>query len=107
GVAASALFPKLPAGAVIVLAAVVCFAASLVFGAERGLCKRWLEQRRVQHRVARQHLLRAIYEWCETCSQPPGRDAVNLLDCPVSLDDLRRANDWSEKRLRQLLRIGF
>ena len=65
GVAASALFPKLPAGAVIVLAAVFCFTVSFFFGAQRGLLVRWLEQRRVGHRVARQHLLRAIYEWCE------------------------------------------
>ncbi|MBC8087913.1 MAG: metal ABC transporter permease [Phycisphaerae bacterium] len=106
GVAASALFPKLPAGAVIVLAAVFCFVVSFVFGAERGLFKRWLEQRRVGQRVARQHLLRAIYEWCETKSQA-NRDLISLLDCAVSLAELRRVNDWSEGRLQRLLRIGF
>lgn len=107
GVAASALFPKLPAGAVIVLAAVFCFAVSFVFGAERGLFKRWLEQRRVGQRVARQHLLRAIYEWCENQSQAAVSDAVSLLDCAVSLAELRHANNWSDVRLRQLLRLGF
>ena len=106
GVAASALFPKLPAGAVIVLAAVFCFVVSFVCGAERGLFKRWLEQRRVGERVARQHLLRAIYEWCETKSQT-NRDPSSLLDCAVTLAELRRANDWSEARLQRLLRIGF
>ena len=106
GVAASALFPKLPAGAVIVLAAVFCFVVSFVFGAERGLFKRWLEQRRVGQRVARQHLLRAIYEWCETKSEA-NRDPISLLDCAVPLAELRRTNDWSEARLQRLLRIGF
>lgn len=107
GVAASALFPKLPAGAVIVLAAVFCFAVSFVFGAERGLFKRWLEQRRVGQRVARQHLLRAVYEWCETRPHPASYDPVSLLDCAVPLVELRRGNDWTEARLRRLLRLGF
>jgi manganese/zinc/iron transport system permease protein len=107
GVATSALFPKLPAGAVIVLASVLCFAVSFVFGAERGVCQRWLEQRHVKQRVARQHLLRAIYEWCESRLASTGRDPVSLLDCPVPLLELRRVNDWSEARLRHLLRLGF
>jgi manganese/zinc/iron transport system permease protein len=107
GVAASALFPKLPAGAVIVLAAVFCFAVSFVFGAERGVVKRWLEQRRVGQRVARQHLLRAIYEWCETRPHPAPYDPASLLDCAVVLSDLRRGNDWTEARLKHLLRLGF
>lgn len=107
GVIASALFSKLPAGAVIVLAAVLCFAVSFVFGAERGLFKHWLERRGVGRRVARQHLLRAIYEWCE--SRPPRRlpDPLGLLDCPVDLAELRQANHWTESRLQQLLRLGF
>jgi len=107
GVAASALFPKLPAGAVIVLAAVVCFTVSFFFGAQRGLLVRWLEQRRVGHRVARQHLLRAIYEWCETGGFGQESDPVNLLEQPVLLAELRRANHWNEARLQRLLRLGF
>ena len=107
GVAASALFPKLPAGAVIVLAAVFCFVVSFVFGAERGLFKRWLEQRRVGQRVARQHLLRAIYEWCEAQPQSVTRDPILLLDCAVPVVELQRMNDWNEARLQQLLRLGF
>ena len=107
GVAASALFPKLPAGAVIVLAAVFCFVVSVFFGRRRGLLVRWLEQRRVGHRVARQHLLRAIYEWCEGKMPPGGRDPMSLLDRPVSLAHLRQVNHWSAGRLQRLLRLGF
>ena len=105
--AASALFPKLPAGAVIVLAAVFCFAVSLVFGAQRGLVIRWLEHRRVAAHVARQHLLRAIYEWCESFTPGGLRDASGLLDQAASLAELQRLNHWSGARLRQLLRLGF
>jgi manganese/zinc/iron transport system permease protein len=106
GVAASALFPKLPAGAVIVLAAVACFAASFVFGAQRGLLVRWLERRRVGHRVAHQHILRAIYEWCETHAAAGTADAA-LLDQPVVVAALAAENHWTPHRLRQLLRLGL
>jgi len=107
GVIASALFPRLPAGAVIVLAAVFCFAVSFVFGAERGLFRHWLEQRRVGRSVARQHLLRALYEWCERSPrsgkvEPPAQ----LLGRPVPLEALRTDNHWPESRLRSLLRLG-
>ena len=107
GVLASALFPKLPAGAVIVLAAVLCFVVSFFFGARRGLLIRWREQRHVAVRVARQHWLRAIYEWCEARPGTVAPDPITLLDCAVSLADLRQANHWSEARLRRLLRLGF
>lgn len=106
GVAASALFPKLPAGAVIVLAAVFCFAVSFVFGARRGLLVRWLEQRSVATRVARQHLLRAIYEWCESHARPRPGDPLHLLEQPVPLAELSAANDWSHGRFNHLLRLG-
>jgi manganese/zinc/iron transport system permease protein len=106
GVTASALFPKLPAGAVIVLAAVFCFAVSFVFGLRRGLLKRWLEHRGVAIRVSRQHLLRAIYEWCEQHTATRTPDPMTLLERAVPLAELREANHWTEARLRQLLRLG-
>lgn len=106
GVAASALFPKLPAGAVIVLAAVLCFAVSFIFGAKRGLLVRWLEQRHVAASVARQHLLRAIYEWCECHARPFLADPLHLLERPVPLAELREANHWSHARFTRLLRLG-
>jgi manganese/zinc/iron transport system permease protein len=107
GVAASALFPKLPAGAVIVLAAIFCFGFSLVFGARRGLVVRWLEHHRVSRRVARQHLLRAIYEWCEADAGPKDRDSTALLERNIPLESLRSVNDWNPSRLRHLLRLGL
>jgi manganese/zinc/iron transport system permease protein len=99
GVAGSALFPKLPAGAVIVLAAALAFAVSLALGTERGLLVRWLDQHRVSRRVERQHLLRALYEWCE--GRPGG-----ALDEAVPLAALREVNHWSEARCAGLLRAG-
>jgi manganese/zinc/iron transport system permease protein len=106
GVIASALFSRLPAGAVIVLAAVLCFTISFVFGTERGWLIRWWQQRRTEQRVARLHLLRAIYERCEAASADPGKSAVALLEQAVSLEGLRAANEWSPQRLRRLVRLG-
>jgi manganese/zinc/iron transport system permease protein len=106
GVATSALFPNLPAGAVIVLAAVFCFGVSFVFGAQRGILIRWLDHRRVAARVARQHLLRAIYEWCETRAPGGAGESAGLLEHAVPLEELQRSNHWSGARLRHLLSLG-
>lgn len=107
GVTASALFAKLPAGAVIVLAAVACFAVSFLLGTQRGLLVRWLTHQRMKTRVSRLHLLRAVYEWCEgTSAGIPGAKAMTMLDQPVPLEDLRRANHWSPLRLRKLIAQG-
>ena len=106
GVVASALFPKLPAGAVIVLAAVICFAVSFVFGTQRGLLVRWLEQRHVAAQVARQHLLRAVYEWSEHRGRSLDRDPTLLLDGSVQIAELCALNDWSSKRVARLLKLG-
>lgn len=107
GVAGSALFPKLPAGAVIVLAALLCFSVSFAFGARRGLFMRWFRQRRVELRVARQHLLRALYEWCESAAAASEHDSPVLLERDVPLAGLRRANHWDVRRLTRLLRRGM
>lgn len=104
GVVCSALFAKLPAGAVIVLAAVCAFAVSLVFGAQHGLLRRWLDQRRMKRRVARLHLLRTIYEWCETNGQA---SPALPLDQPVPLAALRANGNWSAGELRHLLHLGL
>ena len=106
GVVASALFPKLPAGAVIVLAAVICFAVSFVFGTQHGLLVRWMGQRRVAAQVARQHLLRAVYEWSENRGRSLDRDPALLLDGSVQISELCALNEWNPKRVAHLLKLG-
>ncbi len=107
GVLASALLPKLPAGAIIVLAAVAAFGVSFVFGARRGLLVVWQERRNVAARVARQHLLRAMYEWCEATFASGNGNSAALLDRPIPLEPLRAANHWTPARLRRLVRRGW
>lgn len=65
GALASAMLPKLPAGAVIVLIGSAIFGLSLLFGSRRGLFLRLREARTLARSTARQHLLRAMYELAE------------------------------------------
>lgn len=100
GAAISALVPRLPAGAIVVVVAGVLFVASLIFGRARGVVVRLREHLRLSSRVARQHLLRAMYELSERDSaalRPPAVPA------PVTLAALLGERSWSPRRLRRLL----
>jgi len=55
----------LPAGAAIVLTAASLFILSLLFAPQRGIVARLLAEYRLRKRIAREHLLRALYELSE------------------------------------------
>lgn len=105
GVWASAVLPKLPAGAIIVLAAVFAFGISFIFGKQRGLLRKWLEYRRLCHRINVQHLLRAIYEQAEASSDPQPGDPVPL-KAPLALALLMQTNHWNPQYVKQLQRAA-
>lgn len=65
GSAASALLPRLPAGAVIVLIAGVIFFISFLFAPARGVLSRFIAQIRMTLRIAEDHVLRELYEQSE------------------------------------------
>lgn len=96
GASASALLADLPAGAVIVLAAAFFFLVSMVFGKARGILPRWREARKLQRRVDRQHLLRAVYELLERAGTPVENKSVTQ-------EELRAHRGWPEKQLARLL----
>lgn len=102
GSSLSALLPRLPAGAVIVLASTGFFILSLFFGSKRGLWVRLRTFLRTQQNEGRQHLLRASYEWME--SRVEGGAAV--VNIPVPLEALHRRRSWSPPRLKRLLKQG-
>jgi manganese/zinc/iron transport system permease protein len=95
GAVLSALVPRLPAGAIIVVTASLFFFVSLVFGSARGALKRVVRQAAFRRRVRVQHLLRALYEYGEAEIEPCG---------PVPLQELFDARSWSPGQLRTLLR---
>ncbi len=93
GAAISALAPRLPAGALIVVIAGGLFVVSLVFGSVRGLLYRWLSLIRLRYETALQHMIRLLYEWEE--------DANEIGMTP---DDLARARSWTHPLIRRTLR---
>ncbi|MEO6436375.1 MAG: iron chelate uptake ABC transporter family permease subunit [Tepidisphaeraceae bacterium] len=96
GAAISALQPKLPAGAIIVVAASGVFLFSMFFGAARGVVPRWAQHMQLARTVARQNLLRALYEWSETSGKNPRLEGAGL---PMLLSE--RA--WSMPELKRVL----
>jgi manganese/zinc/iron transport system permease protein len=96
GASASALFPRFPAGAIIVLVAGALFLVSLFLAPARGVLAAALRQARLRVEVSSQHVLRAIYEALETGRVDQGGG--------VELAGLRRARSWSSLSLRLVLR---
>lgn len=101
GASVSALFPKLPAGALIVLAAAAIFMFSMVFGSARGVLRRVWQQRRLRIKIGRQHLLRAIFELIETHH---AQDHSPVINEPVPFPALLDKRSWNTRRLRRLIR---
>jgi len=101
GASISALTPKLPAGAVIVLVAAVVFLISMLFAPARGVFPRMTRHAHLRRKVDRQHLLRAAYEILESLA---GDDEVRNTPFPIEALHLKRA--WSPRQLKRILRIA-
>jgi len=110
GVVISALFPRLPAGAVIASFSAFLFFCSMFLGKTRGLVFRLREQRLLTQRVRHQHLLRAVFEWLEVHGK-----RTDLLDDELTVDDLKPFRAWQPGELeaavhqaiqRDALRVG-
>ncbi len=100
GAVASAVFSKLPSGAMIVLVCTALFLLSMLFGSARGMTKRILTRHKLNRSVDRQHLLRAIYELAESS---PQQESPHESAHSVSIDDLLGKRSWSRKRLEREL----
>jgi len=100
GSAVSALMANLPAGAVIVLTAAAVFVLSLFLGTDRGLVRITAERRRLAGRIARENLLRTLFERDERSSRP-----TTGLPEPRNhtFETLLVDRSWSPKRLRRTL----
>ena len=102
GASLSAFFPRLPAGAVIVLVAALFFGVSMLIGTERGVMIRFLRQSQLEKRMGRQHLLRALYEILEG-----GRVTEELNIRTVPFRQIRGRRTWSDRQLRDYIRRAY
>ncbi len=101
GAAISALLPRMPAGAIIVLTAAALFLISMIFGNARGISRRALNHLRLKRKIGRQHLLRAVYEVQEAMCEERGEPAANI---PVPVEEIARKRSWTLPELRKLIR---
>ncbi|REK09113.1 MAG: iron ABC transporter [Planctomycetota bacterium] len=99
GAGMSALLPRLPSGAIIVLVASVAFVVSMLGAPARGILARAMRRRRLNAKVHRQHLLRAVYEWLESHGQAPRRGQHDESD-QVPIAELLPMRSWSQGELR-------
>lgn len=100
GSAVSALMANLPAGAVIVLTATVFFILSLFAGTDRGLIRIIAERRRLAARIARENLLRTLYELDERRSGP---QAGVHQTAAHGFETLLADRSWTPTQLRRTL----
>ncbi|TWT54081.1 Manganese transport system membrane protein MntB [Rubripirellula amarantea] len=100
GAIISAVFPNLPSGAMIVLVCAVFFFLSMMFGTSRGVLIRTIRRRRLNRRIERQHLLRAMYERLA----PSERNDSIAAKTPVAFDSLLDLRSWSRQRLHKIIR---
>lgn len=103
GGAASALFPRLPSGAMIVLASTSLFVFSMLFGTARGVLIRWVRRANVNRRVRSHHLLRGLYESLELGEPIPRGGHSEVVSGSVSFDQLLSTRSWSRRQLRRAI----
>ncbi len=100
GAAVSALVPRLPAGAVIVIMTSVVFLFSMFLAPRRGVIARYVRHRRLRGKVERQHVLRAAFEIQEDKSP----DAEQTSNLPFAKSDLLAKRTWRPIHLDRILR---
>ncbi len=91
GATASALLPRLPAGAVIVLVAGLIFLIGFLFAPRRGLLADLLRRSRQSAAISRDHFLRAMYECLESGPSPRLAHTLGLSPLAIRLLLLRPA----------------
>lgn len=102
GATMSALFSKLPSGAMIVLVCTLFFLVSMACGTQRGVLVRFLRRRHLNRSVDRQHLLRAVYEIAETSQRQ--RSGLPVDGQSVSFAELLTRRSWTAHRLTRAIR---
>ena len=103
GAMASAVLPNLPSGAMIVIVAGVAFLFSMMFGRSRGVVVRARRRRKLDRRVRRQHVLRALYESIE--SDGDAENDLTLSQRTIQFRDLLVMRSWSARQLRKELSL--
>jgi manganese/zinc/iron transport system permease protein len=103
GAGASAVLPRLPSGAMIVVVASAIFGISMLAAPARGLVARAWRRRKLEAKIERQHLLRAIYERLEAAGAAPAADSA-CASAAVPVAELAPLRSWTPRQLEANLR---
>ncbi len=102
GASLSALLPRLPAGAIIVMMAATIFVISMILGSKSGYAVLLHRYWKLNRGIDRQHLLRAIYELWEMKTAATSSNN----DMGITFDDLLQVRSWSAARLKRSLQLA-
>jgi manganese/zinc/iron transport system permease protein len=103
GATISAITPRVPSGAAIVLIAVGTFLVSMFFGKARGIYWNWLRNWKLKSSYDREHLLRDLYELVEVDRDQKKLGKQALTDILISVDVIEKRRLWSHGRMLRLL----
>ncbi|MEO0511242.1 MAG: iron chelate uptake ABC transporter family permease subunit [Verrucomicrobiota bacterium] len=107
GVLMSSLFPRLPAGAIVVLTATLFFILSLTFGSYRGLLSRWFLKRRAMKRIEMNQFLRSTFDVLEgdqnDCMFIENERIGALMKTPIVADKVWNRRSWSRAKFAKVL----
>ncbi|MFG0332329.1 MAG: iron chelate uptake ABC transporter family permease subunit, partial [Maioricimonas sp. JB049] len=101
GATMSAIFPRLPSGAMIVLVSTAMFVLSMLAGPQRGVIARYLRRWKLRRKIDRQHLLRSLYEALEISGELAGNGAGSPA---IPFATLLAVRSWSAGRLKRQIR---
>lgn len=106
GVFISALLPRLPTGALIVVIAFFLFFISMLFGKACGVIPRWKKHFHLSQTIAEQHLFRALYECMENTTFSDAASSDEKIEPlgKVSMESLLEMRSWSPLKLACLLK---
>ncbi|MCB0322932.1 MAG: metal ABC transporter permease, partial [Bdellovibrionales bacterium] len=99
GSSMSAVFPRLPSGAMIVLVSGVLFFVSMMLGSARGVAVRFYRRTQLNRSIDRQHLLRGLYEYLELHLRED-RSEMGM-EQPVPFADILEMRSWKAARLKR------
>jgi manganese/zinc/iron transport system permease protein len=98
----SALAPRLPSGAMIVLTSAFFFSISMLFGRQRGVVVQFYRRWQTRRRIDRRHVLRGIYELLElrATAMSNNERVEPTAGQWVPLSALMATRTWSSRRMQ-------
>ena len=107
GALLSAVLTKMPSGATIVLVCAGFFFLSMLFGTSRGVAIRGFRRLRLNQKIERQHLLRAMFEtWEQSVTDNAAGSEIPHSRSYVPISQLLPMRSWNRNRLLRAIRMA-